>query len=100
MIAIKGMELPKSCAECGFVTDDMLGDATCVLLCDEWKDNENHRAENCPLTEIITCKDCKYYRRIELNSCDEVITFCEKHSDRNCRYTSPNFYCADGKRKE
>ena len=49
---------------------------------------------------FITCKDCKYYKRIELNSCDEVIATCKKHTDRNYHYISPDFYCADGERSE
>lgn len=70
MIGIKGMELPKSCAECSFVTDDMLGDATCILLCDEWKDNENHRAENCPLVEDV----------VEREKIDKAIEEMERYS--------------------
>ena len=50
--------------------------------------------------DIITCNDCKHYKRIELNSCDEVITSCKKHPDRNYHYLSPDFYCADGERSE
>lgn len=98
MIAIKDMELPKSCAECGFVTDDMFGDATCVLLCDEWKDNENHRAENCPLVEIVTCKECKYCR----NKGDKY-SYCTKRLNVDSvtdRYREPDFFCADAERKE
>ena len=87
MIAIKGMEeLPKNCAECSLVTDDMFGDATCVLLYDEWKDNKNHRAENCPLVEIITCKDCKWWTK----------GMCLKWLIS----TDENFYCKDGERRE
>lgn len=86
------MEISKSCAECGFVTDDMLGDATCVLLCDEWKDNENHRAENCPLTEIVTCKDCSIGGR----ECSISGKYCI-HIGKT---TEDDFFCADGERKE
>lgn len=50
--------------------------------------------------DIITCWDCKHYRRIELNSCDEVIATCKKHPDRNYHYLSPDFYCADGERSD
>lgn len=95
MVAIKGMEeMPKSCAECSFVVDDMCGGATCILLYDEWKDNENHRAENCPLTEIITCKNCKHC--YHMTDAPKVLV-CEKH---NCQQVSKNFFCADGERKE
>lgn len=103
MIAIKGMELPKSCAECGFVTDDMLGDATCVLLCDEWKDNENHRAENCPLVEIVTCKDCKYCEEVHYeNEGEPPYIKLKCNSTRNTRFyrVEEDFYCADAERRE
>lgn len=42
-----------------------------------------------------TCKGCEHYKRIELNSCDEVVATCKKHTDKNYQYVSPNFYCAD-----
>lgn len=93
MIAIKGMEeIPKNCAECSLVTDDMFGDATCVLLCDEWEDNEKHRAENCPLVEIVTCKDCIKGQRERSNS--------KKYCMWTGRITEDDFYCKDGKRRE
>lgn len=94
MIAIKGMEeIPSCCRHCP-CSDDL----QCNLTT-QYNDLKG-RPDDCPLVEIVTCKDCKHYKRIELNSCDEVITFCEKHSDKNCRYTSPNFYCADAERRE
>ena len=95
MIAVKDMQMPKSCWDCPII-DKENGQ------CQKTKKYiyGNDIPSDCPLVEIVTCKDCKHYKRIELNSCDEVITFCEKHSDKNCRYTSPNFYCADGERRE
>lgn len=97
MVAVRGMKMPKNCMECPLF-DGEYGD--CNIIGETKADATEERAKNCPLVEIVTCKDCKYYKRIELNSCDEVITFCEKHSDKNCRYTSPNFYCADAERRE
>jgi len=98
MIAIKGMEeLPKNCAECSLVTDDMFGDATCVLLCDEWKDNKNHRAENCPLVEIITCKDCKHKVFLASDNEGNVKYMCDKHCKN---ITNEDYFCADGERRE
>ena len=92
MVAIKDMKMPKSCAECSFVVDDMCGGATCILLCDEWGDNENHRAENCPLTEIITCKDCvKGHKYQKVNEC-----YCDYLRED----VDTDFYCAEAKRRE
>ena len=70
MVEIKGMEIPKSCSQCKLCVEDKYADMTCVLLCEEWEENdynENHRDERCPLVEIVTCKDCKYNYE---NSCD------------------------------
>lgn len=103
MIGIKGMEMTKSCAECSFVVDDMCGGATCILLCDEWKDNENHRAENCPLTEIITCKNCKYCEEVHYeNEGEPPYVKLKCNSTRNTRFyrVEEDFYCGDGERRE
>lgn len=62
MIAIKRIEIPKSCSECKLCVEDKYADMTCVLLCDEWEEsdyNENHRDERCPLVEIVTCRKCR-----------------------------------------
>ena len=88
MIAIN-IEMPKSCSDCDLCVEDKYADMTCVLLCEEWEEtdyNENHRDENCPLVEIVTCKDCKHRRG---EAC------------RNYRHIiNDDFYCKDGIRKE
>lgn len=88
MIAIKGMEKPESCWDC-------------PILCKEngqCKKTEKYIYGNdipadCPLTEIVTCKDCRYCCHITNTP---KVLLCEKH---NCQQVSKNFYCADGKRK-
>lgn len=97
MIAIKGMEMPKSCSQCNLCVEDKYADMTCVLLCEEWEEsdyNENHRDENCPLVEVVTCKDCKYNVKDGKNTtmCDIGHRFYMRDHD--------TFYCADGKRRE
>ena len=55
MVAIKDMEMPKSCSNCDFCVEDKYADMTCVLLGSEWEEtdyNDNHIDENCPLVEI------------------------------------------------
>lgn len=59
-IIIKGMYMPKSCRKCKFCVD--LNDypfKMCFLTETELPlDDDN--LDNCPLIEIVTCKDCGY----------------------------------------
>ena len=65
MVAIKGMEIPKGCWNCNFCfnKDGYYCAISNDLLADEAADiPDENRPTDCPLVEIITCKDCKYYR--------------------------------------
>lgn len=63
MIAIKGMKMPKNCVECN---DLGLQEALdCRLIYSGCANCGRH--PDCPLVEIVTCKDCKYNYE---NSCD------------------------------
>lgn len=44
------------------------------------------RADDCPLVEIVTCKDCKHNKN----------GVCPNYR----RFVEDNFYCADGERRE
>lgn len=65
MVAIKEMEIPKRCEECKFCsrqkTNDYGSFGECLLQknkrvnCLAWS-----RDDECPLVEVITCKDCKH----------------------------------------
>ena len=97
MIAIKDMEIPKSCVS----TQEVLGDievSTCPLynVC-KHRDTirTNYKPSDCPLVEIIICKDCRHY--VEYKALDGITYVgCDKgHSN-----LSPNFYCADAERRE
>ena len=67
MVIIKGMEMQTDCKKCPFMATDSadeLSPMMCVVL---WatKHEVRHCVEekildDCPLVEIITCKDCKY----------------------------------------
>lgn len=91
MIAIKGMKVPERCAKCKFCINERTNDygsfGECLLQkhrtvnCLVW-----NRDDNCPLVEIVTCKDCKYNYE---NSCD----FDGFGID-------DNYFCAKGERKE
>ena len=55
-VIIKGMQMPTSCTMCWLNT-----------LCGVWNIETvkhkgfNKRLDACPLTELIRCKDCKWY---------------------------------------
>ena len=65
MVAIKGMKIPNRCKECTFCLlyepNDYGSFGECLLQknkkvnCLVW-----NRDDNCPLVEVVTCKDCKY----------------------------------------
>ncbi len=90
MVAIKNMKVPDRCAKCKFCINERTNDygsfGECLLQkhkkvnCLVWS-----RDNNCPLAEIITCKDCKYW--------DEP--YCKVINN----FTDEDYYCASAKRK-
>jgi len=89
MVAIKDMEMPKCCNECPFRANDYV----CRLLdyafsCNHFKE----RNYNCPLVEIVTCKDCIYCRADVVEGIEYL--WCDKDDYA----TSENYYCGGGKR--
>lgn len=92
MIAIKGMEIPKNCLDCPIRNyRDGEGDR-CDLT------GLYNRDDCCPLVEIITCKDCKYYRNK-----GNKHSYCTKRLNVDSitdRYREPDYYCADAERSD
>ena len=100
MIAIKNMEMPKGCQHCMYFRKHLFGNGidysySCVLGATEfqmpWIRQMEERASDCPLAEIVTCKDCKYIRQNEDN---------EYYCDLSGGYYDPDYYCADGERRK
>ena len=91
MIAIKGLEMPKKCSQCDFCINQKTNDygffGECLLQnrktvnCLVWS-----RDSDCPLVEIVTCKDCK-------NNKNGV---CPNYR----HFVDDDFYCADAERRE
>lgn len=84
MVAIKDIEMPMSCFGCPFAT----------ICTTEEGLNFRKRPSDCPLVEIITCKDC--------NNCypdeDGRGYHCER--DSNVRFSVyGDFYCKDAIRR-
>lgn len=90
MIAIKGMDIPKGCIGC------KIGDSVLNCPCKGSTlifDYQDKRHPDCPLVEIVTCKDCKHR--------DPEDKFCD--CGHMIKWSSPredNWYCADAERIE
>ena len=91
MIAIKEMEMSKKCVECPMYHQSGINvycGADYVGI-----DNVYKKRDNCPLVEIVTCKDCKHR--------DPEDKFCD--CGHRIKWSSPredDFYCADAERRE
>ena len=81
MIAIKDMNIPRVCYECPIKQHCQIG------ISDGWRLDK--RADDCPLVEIGTCKDCKYNVKGK-----NVPTMCDRGHRFFMREPS-TFYCAD-----
>ena len=85
-VLIKDMEMPTTCTMCWLNT-----------FCGVWNTEPvkhkgfNERLENCPLTELIRCKDCRRF----VNEDDE--TWCVLWAGQK---TNPDAFCSYAKRKD
>lgn len=89
MIAVKG-EMPKNCEECKFCINQKTNDYGSFGECLFQKSRVNclrsSRDDDCPLIEVVTCKDCKHNYE---DTCDiDGLGVCD------------DYFCANGKRKE
>ena len=95
MVGIKDMEMPKSCNECPFKANDYVCRLLdCAFSCNHFKE----RNYNCPLVEIVTCKDCKHnaYQIVKYEDSEPTRVYCRKHKIHPCI----DDFCADAKRRE
>lgn len=97
MIAID-METPKSC--CEFHKDTgMVIHCPLYNFCDKRTTvRVNFKPIDCPLAEIVTCKDCKHWVKELTPRVPDTkeYHFCPM---MDCN-TAEDFYCADGERRE
>ncbi len=98
MIAIKDIEMPTSCYNCPFAenkrTDDYGSFCECGILddCETINLLEHSKHSDCPLIEIVTCKDCEYNGTMR---CKCFMSDGHEYMS----YNNPNFYCADAKKR-
>jgi hypothetical protein len=109
MIAIKGMEMPDSCYDCHFAVDEETNDYGSFCKCGILEDYEtinlleHSKHHNCPLVEIVTCKDCKHRKKVHpdwKHDKKAEVYFCTLQSDEYCYEVKDDYFCKDGERKE
>lgn len=99
MIAIKNMKnIPKSCILC-----DLVKHGGCCYYKNPPYELSSYnildeRPSDCPLVEIITCKDCKHGTK--LNGYNYYL--CDRFTSTHASFLgfSSDYYCADAERKE
>ena len=94
MITIKGMEIPKTCAECQFGCITYRNNRKCKISesCYSVILTSKERPADCPLVEIVTCKDCKH---CGFDDSDQTF-FCNAYGNIVCS----SHFCSNGERKE
>lgn len=96
MIAIKNMKnIPNRCIECGLKSGGY-----CYHKKPPYNLNEfyllKEKPIDCPLVEIVTCKDCNNHGICKDRSDIDGARYCPTlHT-----YTGYDFYCGDGERRE
>lgn len=94
MIAIN-IEMPKSCFQCDFYSNEY----GCKLKFTEECNPSVEKPDDCPLVEIITCKDCKHWK--DSDGVYRRGIGAESKCPINIKEVfDGNFYCANGERRE
>ena len=97
MVAIKDTEMPKSCGVCPRIT-------TCSTYLNQYVNypstrysyGQDKRPNNCPLVEIVTCKECEHSRTCVIEEKTHRFCNCEKH---RLQEVTDDYFCGDGEMK-
>ena len=86
--------MPQNCSECSFKANDYVcGLLDCAFSCNHFTE----RNYNCPLVEIVTCKDCKHWDKCSVPRVpdEKEYRYCPME-DFN---TAEDYFCAYGERR-
>lgn len=97
-IIIEDMKMPKSCIVCPFEHNgDCYGGKSKRIM--DIEDFNYYRHPNCPLKEIVCCKDCKHFG--EADSVEPKYHECKYFSDfATVYYMLEDDYCSCAERRE
>lgn len=93
MVILKGMAPQTDCQKCPFMATDGADELSPMMCIALWATKHEVKycvqgeiLNDCPLVEIVTCKDCKHNYE---DTCDiDMLEVCD------------DYFCANGKRKE
>ena len=89
-VIVNGMKMPNSCTMCWLNT-----------FCGVWNVEPvkhkgfNERLEDCPLTELIRCKDCRWF----INKECAIYCLSSAHEETFCSYAEPKDSTAEVRRQ-
>lgn len=96
MIAIKDMEMPSCCATCHVSEVDCKHKKTAFV---RYSREDFAIPSDCPLVEIVTCKDCKHWK--DSDGVYRRGVGAESKCPINIKEVfEGNFYCKFGERRE
>lgn len=95
MIAIKDMEIPDCCATC-HISEVICKHKKTAFV--RYSIEDFAIPNDCPLVEIVTCKDCKYCELIT----DDLLYKGQYRCKRHCGQlvNKLDWYCADAERRK
>ena len=103
MIAIKDRKMPSCCVAYDSDNDYYIG-CPFYKICEQRETvKTNYKPINCPLVEIVTCKECKHRDKVHpswLSNKKDEVYFCTLQSDEYCYEVEDDFYCKDAERRE
>lgn len=104
MIVIKGMELQTDCKKCPLMATDGLDTLSPMMCFALWatKHKVKHCIEgkildDCPLAEIVTCKDCIHWDKSWISRVQyaKEYHYCPMANSN----TSEDYFCANAERR-
>ena len=93
MVAID-MEIPSCCARCPFDIFDKCLLTKNIICGDRLLKGTEGRLSDCPLVEIVTCKDCRFKHKT--SDFHETEYRCRKYLQAEI---NGDFYCCGGRRE-
>lgn len=94
MVAIKDVEMPKNCATC-YISETVCEHKKTAFV--RYSREDFTIPSDCPLVEIIACKDCEYCRYCRGDAVEGIeYLWCEKDS---CA-VSEDYYCTRAERRK
>lgn len=94
MVGIKCFEMPNSCYDCDLCYDLI----SCSIVGVDWEprykfDPDKERSKNCPLIEIVECKDCVAWNKTNVT---DLAGKCQRFH----KITTDIFFCKAGVRRD